>query len=268
MASPRRLRVSVDLDLEPLEGLTLLSLTIVKDINKVPSFPAQITVVNTNVFFLSHAANGGTNLQVQTSGGTKLLKTFSPGSGAYSGSSVTSLTAVGSKLFFMADTDATGQELWVSDGTAAGTHIVKDLNPGAQSSYPYRFTPVGSKLYFTANVPSVVANGDGGTLFVSDGTTAGTIPVAPITPPPNPLPQGSVPGIRASTLTAFNGKLFFMSGNNLDSTTGVAGGTALVHTFPTATTTEGSPAVQSFEVAAGGGVLYISAEDTAGKPAL
>src|SRR6185312_520632 len=159
VSAARRRRVSVGLELEPLEGRTLLSLTLVKDINKVPSFPADITVVNANVFFLSHAANGGTNLQVQTSGGTKLLKTFAPTSTGYGGASVSELTAVGSKLFFSANTAANGQELWVSDGTAAGTHLVKDLNAGVHSAYPYRFTPVGSKLYFTATSPTVVATG-------------------------------------------------------------------------------------------------------------
>ncbi|WP_445300538.1 ELWxxDGT repeat protein [Microcoleus sp. BROC3] len=37
----------------------------------------------------------------------------------------------------MSNADATnGNELWKSDGTAAGTVLVKDLNPGASSSGP------------------------------------------------------------------------------------------------------------------------------------
>ena len=33
-------------------------------------------------------------------------------------------------LYFSANDNAHGQELWKSDGTAAGTVMVKDINPG------------------------------------------------------------------------------------------------------------------------------------------
>lgn len=35
------------------------------------------------------------------------------------------------KLFFSAEDDANGRELWSTDGTVGGTAIVKDINPGA-----------------------------------------------------------------------------------------------------------------------------------------
>ena len=34
-------------------------------------------------------------------------------------------------LFFIADDGADGMELWKSDGTAAGTVLVKDISPGS-----------------------------------------------------------------------------------------------------------------------------------------
>jgi len=41
----------------------------------------------------------------------------------------------GSQIFFTRS-NGNGNELWVSDGTAAGTHLVKDINPGSDSSSP------------------------------------------------------------------------------------------------------------------------------------
>ena len=52
--------------------------------------------------------------------------------------------------FFTARDDATGVELWKTDGTAAGTGQLDDLVLGAASSSPSGFTRSGSLLYVTA----------------------------------------------------------------------------------------------------------------------
>ena len=62
-----------------------------------------------------------------------------------------------------------GIELWRTDGTVAGTAMVKDLNPGTPASNPHEFAFAGGKLYFQATV-----DGHGSELAVSDGTDAGT----------------------------------------------------------------------------------------------
>jgi len=60
------------------------------------------------------------------------------------------LTPVGPTVYFVADGSTAGYELWMSDGTATGTEIVKDLNAGG-SSFPLDLTAVGSTLFFTAD---------------------------------------------------------------------------------------------------------------------
>lgn len=63
-------------------------------------------------------------------------------------------------------------ELWATDGTAAGTRLVKDVNPEGASN-PSSMVSLGGRLYFLADTPS------GRELWRSDGTPAGTERVAP-----------------------------------------------------------------------------------------
>ena len=68
-----------------------------------------------------------------------------------------------------------GSELWVTDGTAAGTTIVKDIRTGTYGSSPNGLTNSGGTLFFSAN--------DGTTgfeLWKSDGTAVGTTQVKDI----------------------------------------------------------------------------------------
>ncbi len=71
-----------------------------------------------------------------------------------------------------------GTELWRSDGTSAGTWLVKDINPKpANSSNPDELTIVGHRLFFFANDGT-----SGNELWVTDGTEAGTVMLADIYP--------------------------------------------------------------------------------------
>jgi ELWxxDGT repeat protein len=53
-------------------------------------------------------------------------------------------------VFSAADPDF-GRELWVSDGTPAGTQRLQDIAPGVLPSSPMGFTAAGPLLYFAAN---------------------------------------------------------------------------------------------------------------------
>jgi ELWxxDGT repeat protein len=77
--------------------------------------------------------------------------------------------SLGTRVFFAADDGVDGEELWVSDGTEAGTVRLADINPGAGSSQPQWLTRVRNNVYFVAD-----DGVHGRELWVTDGTVAGT----------------------------------------------------------------------------------------------
>lgn len=56
------------------------------------------------------------------------------------------------RYFFADSDDVHGTELWVSDGTRAGTRLLYDLNPGVESGSPYGFFALNGRLFFTAQL--------------------------------------------------------------------------------------------------------------------
>lgn len=82
-------------------------------------------------------------------------------------------TAVsGGKLYFVGDDGFTGPELWTTDGTSAGTSLVKDIKVGSVGSIPKNLTDVAGTLYFWVQ-------GDvSPELWRSGGTAATTVRVA------------------------------------------------------------------------------------------
>jgi ELWxxDGT repeat protein len=76
---------------------------------------------------------------------------------------------VGNYIYFSAYTEDTGFELWRSDGTEAGTFLVKDIWPGTQGSTPMYLVSFKGKVFFSADDASY-----GREWWMSDGTEAGT----------------------------------------------------------------------------------------------
>jgi ELWxxDGT repeat protein len=126
------------------------------------------------------------------------------------------------KALFSAHDSAHGNELWVTDGTAASTSMVADLRSGTGSSNPGRFAALGNgKALFVA-----VDDAHGLELWITDGSAPNTYLLKDI----NPGGGNSLP----YDITAIgNGKALFSAndgthGYELWYTDGTTGGTRLV----------------------------------------
>lgn len=104
-------------------------------------------------------------------------------------------------MYFTADDGLRGTELWVSDGTPAGTLPLINIHP-TSSSFPANLTVVNNIFYFVAD------NGvNGRELWISDGSSSGTFMLKDI----NPNGSGNI-GSMSSCL----GKLFFRADNGVN----------------------------------------------------
>jgi len=149
----------------------------------------------------------------------QLVKNIAP-PGYYWGDPPSRFFVKDSLMFFAADDSAHGKELWVTDGSTGGTHLLKDIYPGVFSGDPGPFIEYNGEVYFSA-----VTSTEGAELWKSDGTALGTTLVKDIVP-------GGVSSYPGNFLV-LNGRLIFSAydsatGTELWVTDGTPGGTNLV----------------------------------------
>ncbi|HEX3554300.1 MAG TPA: ELWxxDGT repeat protein [Thermoanaerobaculia bacterium] len=198
-----------------------------------------------------------------TAAGTALLADVNPGAGSssppFSSAWEDAGVLPGGRFVFQADDGSHGEEPWISDGTPAGTALLKDVNPGPNDSTPFNLVPLAGRLLFRA-----FDDTNGLELWATDGTAAGTVLVKDI----NPGQAGSAP----LQLTPFGGQIYFeaddgTSGRELWRTDGTAAGTVLVKDV-----NPGSAAGFTFffryQLTALGSALYFFADDGVHGPEL
>lgn len=160
---------------------------LLKDINPgvASSDPTAYHVYNGTVLFWATRAAEGRELWRTngTAAGTSLVKDIRPGAASSINTGFpmlnsTILLPFNNRLLFVADDGASGHEIWTTDGTEAGTYLLKDINPGAEGAFYSLNGPTASlflsvvlngKLYFTAYQQST-----GAELWETDGTPGGT----------------------------------------------------------------------------------------------
>lgn len=114
-----------------------------------------------------------------------------------------SRTVFEGELYFSGQHASLGDELWATNGTVAGTRLVKDINTGSGSSSPgdssdMWMTEFAGELYFSAYTDAY-----GETyLYKTDGTTAGTVLAEELYSPNDDIEDYAV---------ELNGKMYFES---------------------------------------------------------
>ena len=156
-------------------------------------------------------------------------------------------------MYFTATSSLQGNELWITDGTGAGTVMVKDIKTGIGGSNPGNFINLNGTLYFTADDGI-----NGAELWKSDGTGTGTVMVKDI--------YTGQYGSMIQHLTNLNGVLYFnaaddTNGRELWMTDGTEAGTVMVKDIRTGGSTQsGSPG----PITVYNGLMYFSAGEATG----
>lgn len=189
--------------------------TLVKDINPgvIGSNAAGFTVYNNKIYF-SAQDTSGTHIW-QTDGNEIRTIILTDSTGILQGG--TNFTVIDSLLFFAGTDTVHGSELWTTDGTVAGTHLVSDIYGGIGSGNPSLMTAFRGVLFFAAQ-----NSASGVELWQSDGTSAGTTVVKAF--------DIGIGGNISGSFPIYHGKLYMdgesnADGNELWNTDGTPGGT-------------------------------------------
>ncbi len=164
------------------------------------ALPRDLINVGGTLYFTIQTSLGGRELWRLNRGVPTLVRDIRPGAAS---SGIANMVNVGARLYFTANDGTNGVELWTSDGTAAGTVMLKNIASGVASSSPQSLTVVGNTVYFRATDAA-----GGSELWKTNGTSSGTVMVRDIVAGAN----GSTP----SNLVNVGGLLYFSANDGVN----------------------------------------------------
>lgn len=162
-------------------------------------------------------------LHAQAPFALELVKDINPSGDSYCGGFI----ELNGLIYFQANDGVHGWELWVTNGTATGTYMVKDINPNNSGGTGglSRLQVLNGKLLFATN-----DGVHGAEWWVSDGTENGTKLLKDI----NPLPPSSFEGnALVGNIGVYHNELYFLANDGVHGletwkTDGTTAGTQMV----------------------------------------
>ena len=141
----------------------------------------------------------------RTDGGSAGTYELCPAYYYYRGGPAPLLATIGDRAVFVRN-DADALQLWQSDGTVAGTKMVKDLAVSSTDTLngPTNFISTGNRVFFTLGQ---------GLMYCTNGTTSGTVFVKDFYAEYGITDIGGLPSGFTKKFCLYNGDLCFLAGN-------------------------------------------------------
>lgn len=213
---------------------------------------------NGKLFYNAFAVGAQTQLWVYDGTGTTIRRVRPSATSVGSQLYCSSPAVLNDRVIWGADIDQSQDgELWTTDGTEAGTTRIKDILPGLKGSFPAGMTAgpsvSGTRVYFAANDGST-----GRELWVTDGTSGGTVLVKDIQP--------GIAGSFPQNFVAMGDRMYFLASDGVHGlewwvTDGTESGTHLVtDIYPGAATSAYQLTGSGFLPKVFAGKLYFAAD--------
>ena len=187
---------STNTDMYKSNGLTSGTSVFLNATNGFPNTsPANFKVLGNSMIFTAFTVQYGNGLY-KTTGATGNWSFLA--NAAYSNN----LKVIDNLIYFSGNDGTNGQELWRTDGTVAGTYMVRNINVSGNSN-PRDFIKIGNLVYFVAEGNN---NTGGAEIWKTDGTQAGTQLVKEVNTNGSSEP---------TFLTAYNGTLYFVANDGI-----------------------------------------------------
>lgn len=156
-------------------------------------------------------------VEINPQQGTELFLWNDSSKHVYGSGEFNSFVQLNGRLYFAAQNSYYNYELWSTDGTQAGTQLVKELNTSGGSGIG-QLHKVGNKIVFAATEDSLNGwNAPGYDLYVSDGTTQGTFKLMD-------LNESSSSFLENNRVAVINGRFVFCTSTHVVATDGTVSG--------------------------------------------